>query len=196
MFSSFSSTSDGCDSCASLDQAYGGQIQNVNPMVNHYAQPNVLQNHANNVSPGSNAQYQNNNTRPSVPNVATIQPPQQSNNSQAQVAMNNMVQKAVAPKNNVVNTVVANNQPQVQANNTEGFVVANSNQVQVNIPSRMILLNIGIVVLMALAINECSKYYINRAIQTSEGQPHYYLGYAVLVILLAIGVHYLSKHLV
>jgi hypothetical protein len=196
MFSSFSSTSDGCDSCASLDQAYGGQIQNVNPMVNHYAQPNVLQNHANNVSPGSNVQYQNNNSRPSVPNVATIQPPQQSNNSQAQVAMNNMVQKVVAPKNNVVNTVVSNNQPQVQANNTEGFTVANSNQVQVNIPSRMILLNIGIVVLMALAINECSKYYINRAIQTSEGQPHYYLGYAVLVILLAIGVHYLSKHLV
>ena len=60
----------------------------------------------------------------------------------------------------------------------------------------MVLMNIGAVVLLALAVNECSKYYINRAIQTSEGQPHYYLGYAAVVVCLVVAIHYLSKKMV
>lgn len=208
MYSEFSSTDGGCNSCASLDDAFGSQVQNVNTHTNHYAQPNVLQNHANNVSPGSVAMPQQNNVV-AVPNVATMAPPQQSNQSNAQVAMNNMVQKVVAPQNNAPQVVAKpvvvvppqNNKP-VVANNVvnnatkEGFVVANNNQVQVNIPGRMVLMNIGAVVLLALAVNECSKYYINRAIQTSEGQPHYYLGYAAVVVCLVVAVHYLSKKMV
>ena len=162
MFSSFSSTDAGCNSCASLDDAFGSQVQNVNTHTNHYAQPNVVQNHANNVSPGSVAVAQQNNVV-AVPNVATMVPPQQSNQSNAQVAMNNMVQKVVAPQNNatavaVKPVVVAppqNNKPVVANNVTkEGFVAASNNQVQVNIPGRMILMNIGAVVLLALAVNE------------------------------------------
>ena len=147
MYSSFSSTDSGCNSCASLDDAFGSQVQNVNVHNNQYAQPNVLQNHANNVSPGSVAMPQQNNV--AIPNVAK-----------------------------------------------EGFVAASNNQVQVNIPGRMVLMNIGAVVLLALAVNECSKYYINRAIQTSEGQPHYYLGYAAVMVCVVVAVHYLSKKMV
>ena len=94
MYSSLSSTDNGCNSCASLDDAYGSPVQNVNTHTNQYAQPNVLQNHANNLSPGSVAMPQQNNVV-AVPNVATMVPPQQSNQSNAQVAMNNMVQKVV-----------------------------------------------------------------------------------------------------
>mgnify|MGYP003682057113 CR=1 FL=1 len=204
MYSSFSSTDNGCNSCASLDDAYGSQVQNVNTHTNQYAQPNVLQNHANNVSPGSVAMPQQNNAV-ALPNIATMVPPQQSNHSNAQVAMNNMVQKVVAPQNNahvvVAKPVVVaspqNNKPVVVNNVTkEGFVAASNNQVQVNIPGRMVLMNIGAVVLLALAVNECSKYYINRAIQTSEGQPHYYLGYAVVMICVAVAVQYLSKKMI
>ena len=205
MYSSlgFGSTDSGCNSCATLDDAYGTPVQNVNTHTNQYAQPNVLQNHANNVSPGSVAMPQQNTV--AVPNVATIAYPQQSNQSNAQVAMNNMVQKVVAPQNNASQVVAKpvvvappqNNKP-VVANNVakEGFVAASSNQVQVNIPGRLILLNIGAVVLLALAVNECSKYYINRAIQTSEGQPHYYLGYVAAMVCVVVAIHYLTKKLV
>lgn len=204
MYSSlgFGSTDSGCNSCATLDDAYGTPVQNVNTHNNQYAQPNVLQNHANNVSPGSVAAPQQNNSV-AVPNVATMVYPQQSQQSNAQVAMNNMVQKAVAPQNNtpvVKPTVVVppQNNKLVATNNVskEGFVAASSNQVQVNIPSRMILINIGAIVLLALSVNECSKYYINRAIQTSEGQPHYYLGYSALMICVVVLVHYLTKKMV
>lgn len=205
MYSSlgFGSTDSGCNSCATLDDAYGTPVQNVNVHSNQYAQPNVLQNHANNVSPGSVVMPQQNNV--AIPNVATMALPQQSNQSNAQVAMNNMVQNAVAPQNNApqfvakpVVVVPAQNNKAVAANNSvkEGFVLANNNQVQVNIPGRMVLMNIGAVVLLALAVNECSKYYINRAIQTSEGQPHYYLGYAAVMVCVVVAIHYLSKKMV
>lgn len=198
------STDNGCGSCATLDDAYGTQVQNVNTHNNQYAQPNVLQNHANNVSPGSIAMPQQNNNV-AIPNVTTMVPPQQSNQSNAQVAMNNMVQKVIVPQNNnagvAINPVVVNhlqNNKPVLANNvtTEGFVAASNNQVQVNIPGRMVLINIGAVVLLALSFNECSKYYINRAIQTSEGQPHYYLGYAAIMVCVVVAAHYLSKKMV
>ena len=194
MFSSFSSTSNGCDSCATLDDAFGSQVQNVNPTANTYAQNNVVQQQAYNVCPGSvGGPSVVSNARPAVVNVATVaQPVQQVNNNNAQVAMNNMVQKAVTPTTKVVSVV--NSTPVVAVKkNKEGFVAAQNNQVQVNIPGRLVLLNIGIVVLASLACNECFKYYINRAIQNAEGQPHYYLAYAVAIVLMVMGVHMFSK---
>ena len=187
MFSSFTSTSDGCGSCATLDDAFGSQVRN--PASNVYAQNNVMQQQANNIVPGSVAIPV---TQPAINNnVAVMAQQQAQQQTNAQAAMNNMVKKAV---NNVATNV---------ANNTVGNVatpVANNNlvgkatpQVQVNIPSRLILLNFGFIILAALSCNECFKYYINRAIQTAEGQPHYYLGYAVVMGVLAVVVYIYSK---
>lgn len=208
MLSSYSNTSDGCDTCATLDQAFGNTVSD-------FSNNNVVNSYANNVSPGSvgvsNNQVQNllNNQVNSVPalnnNIAVVaqkaqqqiqtQMQQQNNDaSNAQVAMNNMVKKALSPKvvednqaTSKVNTAARNNKL------TNLNTVASSNQVQVNIPGKMILLNLGVVFLAALSLNECFKYYINRSIQRAEGQPHYYAGYAVLTLVLVFVVHVVSK---
>ena len=45
----------------------------------------------------------------------------------------------------------------------------------------MFYLNLALVVLSALAANECIKYFINKSIQVNDGNPLYFVGYAVLV---------------
>ena len=210
MFSNLSNTSDGCDTCATLDQAFGGSG------VSDFSNNNVVNQHANTVSPGSvglasNIQSQNQMAnqqavQTAVNNIAVVaQQAQQQLNSQvkqaqhstnadasnAQVAMNNMVKKAISPK--VVNAS-GNNNNNKRVNSLKHLnTVASSNQVQVNIPGKMVLLNLGVVFLAALSLNECFKYYINRGIQRAEGQPHYYAGYAVLCVLLVFVVHVVSK---
>ena len=207
MFSNLSNTSDGCDTCATLDQAFGGSG------VSDFSNNNVVNQHANTVSPGSvglasNVQSQNqmanqNAIRPAINNIAVVaQQAQQQLNSQvqqaqqatnsdasnAQVAMNNMVKKAISPK------VVNGNGNNKRVNSFKNLnTVASSNQVQVNIPGKMVLLNLGVVFLAALSLNECFKYYINRGIQRAEGQPHYYAGYAFLCVLLVFVIHLVSK---
>ena len=57
----------------------------------------------------------------------------------------------------------------------------------------MMFMNLGFVVLAALAFNEAFKYYINKAIQSAEGPTHYYLMYAVVAVLLVIGAHFYTK---
>ena len=64
-----------------------------------------------------------------------------------------------------------------------------SPQVNVNLPSSMFYLNLCLVVLSALAANECIKYFINKSIQVNDGNPLYFVGYAVLAALLAFAVH-------
>lgn len=206
MFSNFSNTSDGCDTCATLDQAFGSTVSG-------YGNNNVVNQHANSVAPGSVGQNQGpaqNAARPALNNnvaVVAQQAQQQLQNqvqqqnaqqaqqdaSNAQVAMNNMVKKAMSPK------VVKNNGNNNSNNNKkkESFknlnTVASNSQVQVNIPGKMILLNLGVVFLAALSLNECFKYYINRGIQRAEGQPHYYAGYAVACLVLVFVTHVVSK---
>ena len=210
MFSNLSNTSDGCDTCATLDQAFGGSG------VSDFSNNNVVNQHANTVSPGSvglasNVQSQNQMAnqqavQTAVNNIAVVaQQAQQQLNSQvkqaqrvnnadasnAQVAMNNMVKKAISPK--VVNAN-GNNNNNKRVNSVKHLnTVASSNQVQVNIPGKIILLNLGVVVLAALSLNECFKYYINRGIQRAEGQPHYYAGYAVACLVLVFVTHVVSK---
>lgn len=197
MYSSFSSTSNGCDSCSTLDDAFGPSMgsntSNINQLLQQASQNAIMNQHANTVMPGSvpNMSAQTgqvlyvqqpqpavNNGRPAVPNVATAA----ANNSSvnAKQAMNNMVVKAVATTAQPV--VVQQQQPLVE----EGFV-------DMGVPYSILFMNLGFVLLAAMACNEAFKYYINKAIQTAEGQTHYYLGYAVVAILLVVGAHYYSK---
>jgi hypothetical protein len=117
------------------------------------------------------------NNRPAVPNVATVG----GNNAQpaannVKQAMSNMVAKAVGG--------------QVVPVSTEGF---QGQQLELGIPGSMMFMNLGFVVLAALASNEAFKYYINKAIQSAEGPTHYYLFYAVVALLLVIGAHFYTK---
>ena len=197
MYSSFSSTSNGCDSCSSLDEAYGptngmgamSSTSNINQMLQQATQNGVMNQHANTVGMmGQPAQQPQvvyvqqpapqvaANNRPSVPNVATVG----GNNAQpvaAKQAMSNMVAKAVGGQ-------------VVPAANTEGF---QGQQLELGIPGSMMFMNLGFVVLAALAFNEAFKYYINKAIQSAEGPTHYYLMYAVVAVLLVIGAHFYTK---
>ena len=198
MYSSFSSTSNGCDSCSTLDDAFGPSMgsntANINQLLQQASQNAVMKQHANNVMPGSAAgmaaqtgqvlyvqqpQPAVNNVRPAVPNVATTAA---ANNIavNAKQAMNNMVVKAVATTTS--QPVVVQQQPLVE----EGFL-------DMGVPYSILFMNLGFVLLAAMACNEAFKYYINKAIQTAEGQTHYYLGYAVVAILLVVGAHYYSK---
>lgn len=194
MYSAFSSTSNGCDSCSSLDEAYGPSMgamastSNINQMLQQATQNGVMNHHANTVGmmgqPAQQApqvvyvqqpvaQVASNN-RPAVPNVATVG----GNNAQpvaAKQAMSNMVAKAVGGQ---VVTVA------------EGF---QGQQLELGIPGSMMFMNLGFVVLAALASNEAFKYYINKAIQSAEGPTHYYLFYAVVALLLVIGAHFYTK---
>lgn len=194
MYSPFSSTSNGCDSCSSLDDAFGPSTgmtntSNINQMLQQATQNAVMNQHANNVMVGSAvgmAPQQQQPTqvvyvqptqpaqvaqanRPAIPNVAT-----QTNTKQA---MSNMVAKAVGGQ------VIA----------TEGFQNTSGAQLELGIPGSMLFMNLGFVVLAALASNEAFKYYINKAIQSAEGPTHYYLFYAVVALLLVVGAHFYTK---
>ena len=195
MYSPFSSTSNGCDSCSSLDDAFGPSTgmtstSNINQMLQQATQNGVMNQHANTVGMmGQPAQQAPQvvyvqpaapqvaaNNRPAVPNVATVG----GNNAQpvaVKQAMSNMVAKAVGGQ-------------VVPASNMEGF---QGQQLELGIPGSMMFMNLGFVVLAALASNEAFKYYINKAIQSAEGPTHYYLFYAVVALLLVIGAHFYTK---
>ncbi len=56
-----------------------------------------------------------------------------------------------------------------------------------------VLLNIGLIILAALAVNEAAKYYINKSLQTAETSMPYYMIYAVLAILVLVGGIFITK---
>jgi hypothetical protein len=164
---------------------------NINQMLQQATQNAVMNQHANTVMMGQQPAQQQpqvvyvqptqqqapqvvQSARPAVPSVATVG----GNNAQpvaAKQAMSNMVAKAVGGQ------VVA----------TEGF--QGGQQLELGIPGSMMFMNLGFVVLAALAFNEAFKYYINKAIQSAEGPTHYYLFYAVVALLLVIGAHFYTK---
>jgi hypothetical protein len=171
---------------------------NINQLLQQVSQNAVMNQHANNVMPGSAAGMAAqtgqvlyvqqpapvNNGRPSVPNVATMA---SNNAANAKQAMNNMVVKAVTGTAQPATVTI---QPVSGQQNTieEGF-----EDMGTGVPYSILFMNLGFVVLAAMACNEAFKYYINKAIQTAEGQTHYYLGYAVVALLLVVGAHYYSK---
>ncbi len=209
MFASFdgysgSSMDAGCSSCSTIDDAFNVmptsnqmsnphavQMQQQQPAMSYQANT-VIANHANSVMPGSVVQpqqvvmQQQQQMRPAVQNVATMmsapqQPTVQVVNTpgpvtNAQAAMNKMVSNATG-KQVVVSEGFQNMQPGVQ----------------VNIPGRLIIINIGFIILAALATNEAAKYYLNKALQTAEGSVHYYLFYAIIAVCVVVGVHWYTK---
>jgi cobalamin biosynthesis Mg chelatase CobN len=56
-----------------------------------------------------------------------------------------------------------------------------------------VLLNIGLIILAALAVNEAAKYYINKSLQTAESNIPYYMIYAVLAVLILVGGIFITK---
>ena len=50
-----------------------------------------------------------------------------------------------------------------------------------------------LVVVSALATNEAVKYYINQAIKFNDGSPMYYVGYAVLAMLMTGALYHYTK---
>ncbi len=200
-----SGTANGCDSCASLDDAYGSSMNggmagtDINRMIQQATQNNVMNQHANNVlasaaasaaqpqvvviQPNAVAATTGGNNRPAIPNVATAANNNSAKAANAKAAMNNMVKKAL------------NN----QSINVEGFKAGDPSNLMTSaitqIPGSCLFLNIGLVALAALALNETFKYYINKAIQSAEGQTYYYLMYAVLGLLMVVGGHYYTKYM-
>jgi hypothetical protein len=206
MFTSFSSTDAGCDQCADLTSAFNTPVQNVNNAVSQYAygtqlSNNQQQNYYNNVmNSNSVGLNQSVNTTQLNNNLNNLQPPTNNQQSNAQVAMQQMVQKAVA-KPDINNVNNPNNQsngpmPQKKKQNTVVEPFEQKQPVQVNIPSRLILANLASVILVALALNEASKYYINRCLQMAEGTPHYYAFYAFITLIIASIVYYVSTRLI
>ena len=208
-FDNYSGTDSGCGSCATVDSmGMDMSPMSSSPMVNPHAvqqqaslayqASSVMANHANSVMQGSAPMQQQ--MRPAMQNIATMpvmqqqQAPQMvqvANNtgmvagqqqvaSNGQAAMNKMVATAVGAKPTATGSI-------------EGFQAGNG-QVQVNIPGRLIIVNIGFIILAALAANEAIKYYLNKALQAADcSLQHYYLIYAVLAILLVVGVHWYTK---
>lgn len=204
MFASFSSTESGCDQCADLSTAFSSPVQNVTNSVNQYAQGlnnNQQSSYHNNVMQSNSIGLNQNSVNNLNNNLNTLQPPvntyQQPQQSNGQVAMQQMVQKAIQKPNvNNVRGPVANNNSNPSnnkaANTTiEPFETLQS-PVQVNIPSKLILLNLVTVILLALSINESFKYYINRGLAMSEGTPHYYAFYTLGAIILAVAMYFTS----
>lgn len=191
----------GCDGCASIDQAFGGNISNVNTAVNNFNQNQVLD------YPSSNMMSQSAPTLSSQPYYP--QPP-----AANQQAMQQMVQQAVganqgqqsasvpayqhASRPPVADQIVADEavnstRRQVPHDPMESFTVMEAPGVKVDIPGRLVLLNLALVILVALSVNEASKYYINRALNSADGQPHYYLAYAISAFVMASCAYWLSK---
>lgn len=211
MFASFdgysgSSMDSGCSSCATVDDAFNVTTpMQSSPMVNPHAvqqqaslayqASSVMANHANSVMQGS-APMQQQQMRPAMQNIATMPVMQQQVPQVVQVANNTgMIQQPASNNQAAMNKMVANavGAKPTATGSIEGFQ-AGTGQVQVNIPGRLIIVNVGFIILAALATNEAIKYYLNKALQAADcSLQHYYLIYAVLAILLVMGVHWYTK---
>ena len=207
-FDNFTGTDSGCGSCATVDDAFNVTTpMQSTPMVNPHAvqqqaslayqASSVMANHANSVMQGS-APMQQQQMRPAMQNIATMPVMQQQQAPQVVQVANNtgMVQQAASNNQVAMNKMVANavGAKPTATGSIEGFQ-AGTGQVQVNIPGRLIIVNVGFIILAALATNEAIKYYLNKALQAADcSLQHYYLIYAVLAILLVVGVHWYRLH--
>jgi len=85
--------------------------------------------------------------------------------------------------------------PTQNVDSVEGFSDDNSSTKDKNwIHNDKKWIVLGLVILCALASNECCKYFINKSLQLNDGSPLYYVAYAGLAILLAFAANaYASK---
>lgn len=207
----------GCGSCATLDDAFGGGMSNV-------WGSNQSASLANSVVPGSvvmTPQQTDFLAPPAINNNPAVMSGAYQAGA-AQAAMQQMV-KSVNPQM-VANAVQAPAVNAVTAaKKVETFVNSNGQVVTVststpgaqqpaaNTPAgtlsnntrstsgqgkdmRVILFNLGFLILAALAVNEAAKYYINKSLQTAESSVPYYLVYAIVALLVLGGFNFLTKH--
>ena len=142
-------------------------------------------------SPNMHIPNQTNSVAATNAMLATIQGVQQPNQRNptaqqiaAQVAKQPAVQAYQPPEKKAVQSM---NRRMI------GKTTQNGPMLSLNIPSSMFLLNLGMVILAALAVNECSRYYINKTIQLDDGSPLYFVGYAAVTILFAVCVYVYSQ---
>jgi len=165
----------GCDSCGPVPPSQPtmmnescGPLQNV--QVNAGQQP---------FNPYANS---------GVPQTPTVPVVQQAPTAPQQVT--------VAPNGQTQSMDSAAHQAATQYNNTpvmeapdfmntiEGF---NSFLYPEGYLKRMVLLMVfGVIV--ALSVNECVKFYLNRAVQAAEGTSYHYLSYAIIAVVLVVVV--------
>jgi hypothetical protein len=157
----------GCDTCATVDNTgYTNVVQNQSNQVNqNTGMYGVVQMGAQPVVQQPTVQHQVATQQQTVQQVVQQQPQPQ-------------------PEKKVI---------EAMNNRMSGTTTQNGPTLSLNIPSSMYLLNFGLVILAALACNECFRYFINKAIQLDDGTPMYFVGYAVLAILLAFAVYTYSK---
>lgn len=137
--------------------------------------------------PNAGIQNQTNNVATTNAMLATLQNVQQPSERNpsaqqiaSQVARQPAVQQYQPPEKKAVQSM---NQKMISRTTQNGPALS------LNIPSSMFLLNFGMVILAALAINECARYYINKTIQLDDASPLYFVGYACITILFAVCVY-------
>lgn len=207
----------GCGSCATLDDAFGGGMSNV-------WGSNQSASLANSVVPGSvvmTPQQTDFLAPPAINNNPAVMSGAYQAGA-AQAAMQQMV-KSVNPQMVATAVQAPTVNGAAAAKKVETFVNSNGQVVTVstttpgaqqpsaNTPAgtasnntrstsgqgkdmRVILFNLGFLILAALAVNEAAKYYINKSLQTAESSIPYYLVYAIVALLVLGGFNFITKH--
>lgn len=134
--------------------------------------------------------YAVNTSQPAVPSVPVVQAPPQApqqvvvqQNGQT-VSMDSAAHQAATQYNN---------EPVVEApdfmNTVEGF-----ESMGIMTDKRKMVVSV-FVILTALALNECMKYYLNKGVQACEGTSYHYLSYAILAVLVVVIVYHLTRNM-
>lgn len=170
----------GCDSCATIPTStpYNNVANNQNNVVqqNQVANTNALLASIN----------------------ATAQPSinsQMNNHQQAVQQANQQIQHYQPPAQTTTPQTTESEKKVVQAMNNKmvGTTSQNGPMLSLNIPSSLFLINLSLIVLAALAVNECFRYFINKSIQLDDGNPLYFVGYAGLAVLIAVCFYVYSR---
>jgi len=199
-----SALSYGCQSCSTIE-SFNGSLQGVqqesfghnNSMVNHLIEENNFQKRndnmtGNNMLPGMN-NPSNSGVNNDVSYNADLRQNNYGGNNYNQPQMNNQNygngnNMSQHPMNTNYNDVkvpqvigasakpVKNNLKQAPVN----YVPTNNNIVYDKDEKKLsCYVKLGLVLLIALAVHETIKYYINHAIKFNEGSPTYYVYYSV-----------------
>jgi len=203
----------GCGSCATLDDAFGGGMSNV-------WGSNQSASLANSVVPGSvvmTPQQTDFLAPPAINNNPAVMSGAYQAGA-AQAAMQQMVKSvnpqmvASAVQAPAVNGVAAAKKVETFVNSNGQVVTVSTTTPAANTPAgtvsngankgatsgqtknmQAVLLNMGLIILAALAVNEAAKYYINKSLQTAETSMPYYMIYAVIAVLVLIGGIFITK---
>ena len=162
-------SNNGCDTCETVPMQQS-------PMMQQPTNPYVV-NNGNMMQP------------PQTPTVPVVQLPPTT--TQQMPATPEVSLDAAAQENAIQYT----NEPVMTApdftNIVEGF---GGGPYTVQQMQRKLLLAV-LVIVSALAINECLKFYLNRGVQTCEGTSYHYLTYAVIALCVLVIANRMTRHM-